>query len=182
MAFLRHISFLQNYFDGIFFSTHVVGSLFTNCLDKKNDSLQKQLFAVLCEEQVRDMVDQSSLIASIVPGVCKQACKNPETDVKLHALYTLSLLMPRLDQAFVAANILPSLKYITETDKNPQVSVVVIGMYAGISDTLGTDYIGSNILPTLLPLLSDKSLDAEQFKMILYVTEPSRTIQKSVCH
>ena len=92
---------MQNTFDGIFFSTHIVGSLF-NCLDSAMPCFSSA-FACLID-LLFETVDQSSLLACIVPGVVKHA--KPNKDVKVH-LYLLSSICLAWGK-YVAANILPS--------------------------------------------------------------------------
>ena len=172
-AFLRNMAFLVDAFgvggqEGAFFTDFVIKGLFVNCLDKSQHvTLQLQALSVLCsDERVRNMIDAPSLLDVVVPKVCREACKNPEANVKVVALYFLSLIVHRLDKAYLAKNMLPSLKYITEHDKAPAVSMAVVGMYETMSETLGADYIATAILPSLTPLIVERSLDKAQFSLL----------------
>lgn len=122
---------------------------------------------MLSEERVRAAIDLPTLSDKIVPRTCKEACKNQDPRIKIHALYFLSLVCSRLNRAYLAANILPSLKYITDNDKNPIVSMCVIGNYEAIAECVGPEYIATSILPTIQPMLIDRSLNRQQFEQVL---------------
>jgi hypothetical protein len=79
----------------------------------------------------------------------------------------LSLFAKKIDKNYIIANILPSLKYIMENDRIPSISMAVVGCYQAFSDSLGPDYISTAVLPTILPILIDKSLDRKQFETIV---------------
>lgn len=102
-----------------------------------------------------------------MPQLCKEACKNPEPSIKIQALYIISLVTWKLDESYVAANILASLKYITDHEKNPQVSMSVVGNFESISNSLGLNYIAVSILPILQTMLLDTGLDKNQFEMVV---------------
>jgi hypothetical protein len=90
-----------------------------------------------------------------------------DNNVKAQSLFILSLLSAKIDKTYSVANILPSLKYIIDNDRIPAVSMAVIGCYKSFSDSLGPEYISSSVLPTILPLLVDRSLDRKQFETIV---------------
>ena len=162
-AFLRSVNFMRDTFDSSFFETNVINKLIVNCFDKAHTPLQCQLFSVLCDKKVHSAVSAQCMLQTVVPKSCKEACKNPETTVKVHALYFLSNVLDRMDKPYLAKNVLPSLKYITEKDKAPQVTMTVIGIYEAMSENLGSEYISVSILPTIQPFLMDRTLDKEQF-------------------
>lgn len=91
----------------------------------------------------------STLSDKIVPLLCKEACKNPEPNIKTQALYVISLVTWKLDEVYVANNILPSLRYIVDNERTPAVSMSVIGNFESISNSLGLNYVASSILPVL---------------------------------
>jgi hypothetical protein len=121
---------------------------------------------VLAEESVRLSIDQTTLVEKIVPRACKEACKNADSRIKTLALYFISLVCHRLESVYIAKNILPSLKYITDHDKDPVVSMCVIGNYGSLSECVDSQLIASAILPTIQPMLIDKSLNTLQFKQV----------------
>ena len=170
-VFLRHMSFVQDTFDAAFFAEFAVNGLFANALNNNQHvTLQLQTLAVLCDDRARSAIceDRASLLDVVVPKVCREACKNAEGAVKVLALYFLSLAVAsgRLDKTYLAKNLLPSLKYITEHDKSPSVSMCVAGVYEAMSDSLGPEYIATAILPTLAPMLVERSLDKAQFSLL----------------
>ena len=83
-------------------------------------------FRVLCDDKVRSYISPQNIVGKIVPKVCREACKNSDPNVKIHALYVLSLVSPKLDKGFIIQNILPSLKYITDNEKNPVVNILLL--------------------------------------------------------
>jgi hypothetical protein len=93
---------------------NVVNKLLSNCFDKDHTPLKCHLFSVLCEKTVYSVVSTNCLLVTVIPKACKEACKNADSNVKVHALYFLSHILDRMDKAYVAKNLLPSLKYITE--------------------------------------------------------------------
>ena len=52
-------------------------------------------FTMLSEEDVLKNVGMSALIEKLVPKACKEACKNSDANVKIHALFFLSLVCIR---------------------------------------------------------------------------------------
>lgn len=105
----------------------------------------------------------------IIPRVCREACKSSDANVKIHALYVLSLISSRLDKNYLIQNILPTLKYITDHDKNPIVSMCVIGNYDVITDILGPDYTAKSVVSQIAPMLMDRTLDRKQFEVASYL-------------
>jgi SCY1-like protein 2 len=163
LSFLHCVDFIMEIFDTNFFESHVVNKLLVHCFDKAHSPLQCYLFTVLSRENVYSLVSRNVMLDTIIPNACKIACKNADSDVKVHALYFLSHVLDRMDKPYVAKNILPSLKYITEKDKSPHVTMTVVGLYEALSESLGAEYIAGSILPTIQPFLMDRSLDKEQF-------------------
>lgn len=84
----------------------------------------------------------------------------------MNALYFLSFAVKRLDKPYMAKNLLPSLKYISENDSSPAVSMAVIGTFQAMSSALGVDLIATSVLPVVLPMLMDRSLSTQQFLMV----------------
>jgi hypothetical protein len=87
--------------------------------------------------------------------------------MKIQALFALSFFFPKINKDYTIANILPSLKYIIDHDRLPAVSMAVVGCYQSLSDSLGPEYIASAILPTILPLVVDRSMDRRQFETLV---------------
>jgi hypothetical protein len=109
----------------------------------------------------------ATLVERMMPQLCKQACKNPESTVKIQALYIISLVTFKLEESYIAANILTSLKYIADHEKNPLVSMSVVGNFESISNSLGLQYVATSILPILQGMLLDDGLDKNQFEMVV---------------
>ena len=169
LVFLQNVGWLQATFDASFCERHVM-ALFSNALDLQNTTTQTAALCVLSDEDVRKNLGQSSLVDKLVPKACKEACKNPDANVKIHALFFLSLVCHRLEREYVVRNILPSFKYIVDHEKNPIVSMCIIGNYEKIADTVGPEFIASSILPTIQPLLVDRSLNKQQFALVVNLT------------
>lgn len=112
-------------------------------------------------------LEGANLTDKLVPQLCKDACRNPDINVKIQALYAVSLVVRKLDKQYVVDNILPSLKYITDHDRSSTVSLHVVGCYEAISDSVGPEYIASSVLPAILPYLADKSFDRRSFETIV---------------
>lgn len=109
----------------------------------------------------------NTLVEKMMPALCKEACKNPESTIKIQALYIISLVTWKLDESYIAANVLTSLKYITDHEKNPAVSMSVVGNFESISNSLGLNYVATSILPILQGMLLDDGLDKNQFEMVV---------------
>ena len=164
-CFLKNIDFLLNSFDIKFIQPHLI-NLFSNALDKQHVPLQSFCLKILCEEKILKILEVNDLSEKIVPKACKDACKNADPNIKCLALYFLSFVCSRLDRAYLAKNFLPSLKYISDNEKNPNVSMCVIGLYDNIADCLGPEYVATSILPTIQPMLIDRSLNKTQFLQV----------------
>jgi hypothetical protein len=112
-------------------------------------------------------LEGANLSDKLVPQLCKDACKNPDVNVKIQALYALSLLVRKLGKQYIVDNILPSLKYITDNDRSSIVTLHVVGCYECVSDSVGPEYIASAVLPAILPFMADKSFDRRSFETIV---------------
>ena len=121
----------------------------------------------LAESYVYTLFTAQTLVEKMMPQLCKQACKSPEAAVKIQALYIISLVTWKLDESYIAANVLTSLKYITDNEKNPAVSMSVVGNFESISSSLGLQYVATSILPILQGMLLDTGLDKNQFEMVV---------------
>lgn len=121
----------------------------------------------LSEQYVYTMFNATSLVEKLMPVLCKIACKHAEYTIKVQALYIISLLTHKLDESYIAANILTSLKYISDHEKNPLVSMSVVGNFESISNTLGLNYVATSVLPILQNMLLDHGLDRQQFEIVV---------------
>ena len=113
------------------------------------------------------MFNTTTLVEKLMPVLCKIACKNAEPTIKIQSLYIISLLTHKLDESYIAANILTSLKYITDHEKNPLVSMSVVGNFESISNSLGLNYVATSVLPILQNMLLDTGLDKNQFEIVV---------------
>eukprot|EP00981_Chlorochromonas_danica_P003586 scaffold662_cov281-Ochromonas_danica.AAC.1 len=165
-SFLWHIKFIANTFDTIFFQTHAT-NLFCTALDRANNFLQNTAFETLWDNELIVKFDGPPLADKLIPELCKEACKNPDPNTKIQALFVMSLFTHKLDQKYIAANILPSLKYITDNDRTPMVAMHVVGCYETIADALGAEYIASFVLPSVLPMLVEKTMSKAQFETVV---------------
>jgi hypothetical protein len=121
----------------------------------------------LAEPYVHTLFTAPTLVERVMPALCKEACKNPESTIKIQALYIISLVTWKLEESYIAANILTSLKYIADHEKNPAVSMSVVGNFESISNSLGLNYVATSILPILQGMLLDEGLDKNQFEMVV---------------
>lgn len=177
-AFLANLDFIHEIFDEFFFAVNVT-SLLVNALEKANNPLlQNTAFEKLCSEGMSHAIRNANLTERLVPQLCKDACKHPDLNVKFQALYALSLLVGKIEKQYVVDNILPSLKYITETERNATMAMHVVGTYEAISDGVGPEYIASAVLPAVLPFLADRSVDRRSFETI---TSLVKTLLKKLC-
>ena len=87
------------------------------------------------------------------------------------ALSFLARVVLKLDKDYVSKNILPSLEYIVNRDKTPVVTTAVLDLYKIIADKCtSTAMISRDILPSLVPLTSDKAFNAKQFEQTTRLT------------
>ena len=145
---------------------------------------------ILCEEPLRSKIDPETLL-SLLPKICKEACKGTDTSVKvlkiiivflndisisslifqMKALYFLSLIMKSVDNEYVVKNFLPSLKFILENEKAPEVTMSVLGVYKAAANSLGPEIIATTIVPAIEPMLVDRSLSLQQFELVLHLVQ-----------
>ena len=170
MAFMKNVLFIKDKFPIEFYEEHVT-LLFLNALDKPHIPLQCAALQTLCDKRVSDAIPQALYLDKIVPKACREACKNPDASIKVSALYFLSNACARLDKGYMAKNLVPSLKYISEHDHNPAVTMCVIGTFQSMTPVLGSDLVAASVLPVILPMLTDKALSASQFQMIVSLTK-----------
>jgi len=126
-----------------------LAGLLCTSLERPNLHLQNLALEKLAEDYVYSSFTSAVLAEKLVPQLCKEACKNPEASIKTQALYIISLVTWKLDESFVAGNILPSLKYIVDNERTAAVSMSVVGNYESIGNSLGLTYIASSVLPVL---------------------------------
>eukprot|EP01042_Synura_sphagnicola_P029258 gene29258-37745_t len=165
-AFLNSLDFIRDAFDASFFAINAT-ALFVNAFEKGNPMLQNSAFEHLCHGDMVKSLEGANVTEKLVPQLCKDACKNPDVNVKIQALYALSLLVRKLDKQYIVDNILPSLKYITDNDRSSLVTLHVVGCYECISDSVGPEYIASAVLPVILPFMADKTFDRRSFETIV---------------
>lgn len=162
-AFIKYMKHLLDKFDGPFFQAHVIPML-CNAIDKPLPSLQVAAINVLVNDRVFKLVDQSLFVNDIVPRVCREACKNAEASVKLKGLYFMSLACTRLERTYLVKNFLPSLKFITDNEKTPDVTMAVLGVYNAMAPLIGPDHIATGIMPVISQFLVDKALGRTNFE------------------
>jgi hypothetical protein len=165
-AFLKNVNFVLSTFDNSFFKINFVCGVICGALDSPASAVKISGFQTLFQDQVRLVIDNSMITEYLIPRICREACRNPESRIKIHGLYLMSLLCFRLDREFLRKNILPSLKWISARDKDPIVSMCIVGNYDAIADCVGPDYIATEILPTIQPMLIDKTLNRQQFEQV----------------
>jgi hypothetical protein len=79
--------------------------------------------------------------------------------------------MKSVDSDYVIKNFLPSLKFILENDKAPEISMCVLGVYKAAANSLGADIIASTIVPAIEPMLMDRGLNFQQFELVLHLVQ-----------
>lgn len=174
LAFIKHLSLLQDKFDIEFFRQHVVRML-CNSIEKIHPGVQVAALTAISDSRVSNAIDRSALEKDVVPRICKEACKNLDSSVKVKSLYVLSLLSKRLPQPYLQKNYLPSLKYIAEHFKSPAISMCVLGVYEAISDLVGHEAMANQILPIITPMLSDRTMSKQQFELVAQRVEVTLT-------
>mmetsp|Transcript_8941 Transcript_8941/g.13432 ORF Transcript_8941/g.13432 Transcript_8941/m.13432 type:complete len:1031 (-) Transcript_8941:98-3190(-) len=165
-AFVKHVDLLLDNFDMQYFQQNVVPMLCNGVDRQSSPSLQVSAIKVLVDDRVQKHIDQDTFLTEIVPRVCKEACKNADVDVKLRALYLLSVTASRFDRNFVTKNIFPSLKHILEKAPPPQVSMACVGVYSAMQPLVNSDSLCTAVLPVLVPILADRTLNREQFELL----------------
>lgn len=169
LAFVKHVDLLLEKFDGNFFSTYVIPML-CNGIDKQGaTSLQATTIGILIDDRVLQAIDQQKFIGDLIPRVCREACKNNDSDVKLRGLYLLKTTANRFDKIFIIKSIFPSLKHIIEKSPGPVVITACVGVYSAMINLqiIPIDSIATDVLPVLLPILVDRTITRDQFEMIL---------------
>ena len=168
-AFLKHLTHIQYRFDTQFFREHFIGKLLKNSLDKKLSNLQIMALHILCDEQVRSKLDPTALKEDILPRVCREACKSTDIAVKMKAIYFMALVTRMLDDAYLASNFIPSLKYILENDRTSVVVMCVLGVYRAMTHILSAETLSNAMIPALGPLMADKNLNSSQFEILVHI-------------
>ena len=79
----------------------------------------------------------------------------------------MSLGCVRLDKKYLTDNYIPSLKYIVDNEKSAAVTMCILGVYDSIAPIVGYDVLAVGVLPLLCPMLSDRNLNKEQYRMVL---------------
>ena len=135
-------------------------------------------FEKLWDDNVQSRLEGAQLTEKLIPQLCKEACKNTDSNVKVQSLFIISLFMRKLDKPYIVANIVPSLKYIADNDRTSNVSLHVVGCYEIVSDVLGHEHIASSILPSILPLVIDRTMDKRQFETVVSLV---KSMMKKMC-
>jgi hypothetical protein len=168
-AFLKNMGHILFRFDAQFFREHFVGKLLQNSLDKKLSNLQIMALHILCDEQVRSKLDPTVLKEDVLPRVCREACKSTDMAVKMKAMYFMSLVVRILDDTYLAANFIPSLKYILDNDRSSSTVMCVLGVYRAMTNMLSAETLSTAMIPALGPLMADKNLSASQFEILVHI-------------
>ena len=101
-----------------------------------------------------------------IPGVCKLVVHSQHLSVRVHALKCIGEMLPLLDEAAVVKMILPTLRVAREKDHTPAVIMCTLGCYDIVAKRLQPSSLARHVLPGLVPLLDEKSLNAKQFEMV----------------
>lgn len=96
-AFLRNMNFLCQKFDASFVQKYGV-DLVVNILDKGSTLTKELAYELLSHASVRSKMTYHSmpdncLTEKIIPVLCKEACKAPDTNLKVQALFIMALFI-----------------------------------------------------------------------------------------
>lgn len=85
-----------------------------------------------------------------------------------------------LDRDVLASKLVPALEHCIQVDiSNSELMITIIDVYFKISKQFDTKFIASKILPTIIPITVEKSLDYDKFtKCMKTVKELLNTIEK----
>jgi hypothetical protein len=167
-AFVKHMELFLEKFDSSFFTAHVIPML-CHGIDKQGAvALQVATISVLVDDRVLQAIEQQNFINDLIPRVCREVCKNNDSDVKLRGLYLLKTTAQRFDRLFITKSIFPSLKHVIEkSSPGPVVITACVGVYHAMIPLVAVETLCVDVLPVLLPVLVDRTITRDQFELIL---------------
>jgi|MDSY01.2.fsa_nt_gb hypothetical protein len=112
------------------------------------------------------LMTNTQMAEEAIPGVCKLVVHSQHLSVRVHALKCIGEMLPLLDEAAVVKMILPTLRVAREKDHTPAVIMCTLGCYDIVAKRLQPSSLARHVLPGLVPLLDEKSLNAKQFEMV----------------
>ena len=102
-----------------------------------------------------------------VPGICKLIVHSQHLSIRVHALKCLGKVLPFLEEIIVIKMVLPTLRVLRDKDHTPAVVMCTLGCYDVIAKQLQQSSLARHVLPGIVPLLDEKSLNIKQFEMIV---------------
>lgn len=89
--------------------------------------------------------------------------ESPYTQVRVQAIICLRKQFSTMDKESISEKLVPALKECVSVDPSSLVCVEVIDCLSAIADHLGPAAMMSAILPIMIPILSARSLNMDQF-------------------
>lgn len=92
--------------------------------------------------------------------------------IRMNGLVSFSKLIPLLDKAALVEIILPTLENLLQRDRTPSVVVAILHCYAACTEIIGPEWTAVRILPFLMPMCIQSSIEKKEFVFLM------KTIQK----
>ncbi|XP_019850121.1 PREDICTED: SCY1-like protein 2 isoform X2 [Amphimedon queenslandica] len=118
-----------------------------------------------------DMIDYTSMKHSIIPRITEICVKSSSESLRIKSLVAVGQMLDSLDKGMIHENIIPAVYQIRS--REPGVLMAILGIIhkAFTSQTLGFDkkQLACKILPFLIPLSIENSLNVTQFNQFMMV-------------
>lgn len=121
----------------------------------------KQL-ALAMLQKISKKVDYAFLKTKIMPKLLG-LLKDPSIQIRKDALKGINSILHLLDTQTVSLSILPSIEGARKAGSDGFVNAITMHIYKRLGDSLPVQIISTKILPTLVPYLTEPSINRSEF-------------------
>lgn len=114
-------------------------------------------------------MDAEQIKSFVLPRTCQLVLESPHVSVQVKGLMTLAAVVPRLGQHSLVDQLLPVLTAAVATHKQVGVLMSALGVFDAVSKAVGPALTATSVLPAVIPLLMEPTLNAKQFATFMQI-------------
>eukprot|EP00026_Physarum_polycephalum_P002874 Phypoly_transcript_02883.p1 GENE.Phypoly_transcript_02883~~Phypoly_transcript_02883.p1 ORF type:complete len:854 (+),score=156.21 Phypoly_transcript_02883:57-2618(+) len=100
--------------------------------------------------------------------ICQHASSE---QLKVRTLACFAKLVPIMERYLTLEFVMPSLSQLSQSDRSLPISLGLISVYEVVVQQFDADLLGGKLLPSLLPLTVDKSMNIDQFNVVMRIVK-----------
>lgn len=140
------------------------------CRALESDTVEIQELCLSTLPSFANLLDANSVKHQLIPRIRKLCLESSTVSVRVNSLVCIGKLVEHLEKWLVLDDVVPILEQISSRDS--AVLMGMLGVYKIILShpKLGItkDILATRVLPTLMPILIDNSLNMKQVSLILF--------------